>query len=59
MSGGGDLAIERGSYQASYTDAKGKKQTDHGHYVTAWKKVNGQWKVFADINASEVPIPGM
>ena len=32
---------------------------DHGNYVTAWKKVNGQWKVVADINASEVPMPGM
>jgi uncharacterized protein (TIGR02246 family) len=56
---GGDLAVERGTYQISWTDAKGKAMNDHGNYVTAWKKVNGQWKVLADINASEVPMPGM
>jgi ketosteroid isomerase-like protein len=55
----GDLAVERGTYQVSFTDAKGKAQTDHGNYVTAWKKVNGQWKALADINAPEVPAPGM
>jgi ketosteroid isomerase-like protein len=56
---GGDLAVERGTWQMSWTDAKGKAMSDHGNYVTAWKKVNGQWKVYADINASEVPMPGM
>ena len=59
VSSAGDVAIERGTYQDSWTDPKGKKITDHGSYVTAWKKVNGQWKVYADINASEVPAPGM
>jgi uncharacterized protein (TIGR02246 family) len=59
VSQGGDVAVERGTYQVSWADAKGKAMSDHGNYVTAWKKVNGQWKVFADINASEVPAPGM
>lgn len=55
----GDVAVERGTYQLAWTDAKGKAMSDHGNYVTAWKKVNGQWKVYADMNASEVPMPGM
>ena len=53
----GDLAVERGTYQASFTGPKGKKIEDHGNYVTVYKKVNGQWKVLADINSSEVPGP--
>jgi uncharacterized protein (TIGR02246 family) len=51
----GDLAVERGTYKASMTEPKGKKIEDHGNYVTVYKKVDGQWKVLADINASEVP----
>src|SRR5205085_3345855 len=29
----GDIAVERGTYQFSFTDPKGKKMTDHGNYV--------------------------
>jgi len=54
----GDMAVERGTYELSWVDAKGKAMKDHGNYVTAWKKVNGQWKILADINTSEVPISG-
>ncbi len=50
----GDMAAERGTYQASWTGPKGKKIDDHGNYVTVWKKVGGQWKVVSDINTSEV-----
>jgi uncharacterized protein (TIGR02246 family) len=50
----GDLAAERGTYQASWTGPKGKKIEDKGNYVTVWKKVGGQWKVLSDINTSEV-----
>ena len=55
----GDLAVERGTYQLGWTDAKGKPMNDHGGYVTTFKKLNGQWKVFTDMNTSEVPTPGM
>jgi uncharacterized protein (TIGR02246 family) len=51
----GDLAVEHGTYKASFTGPKGKKIEDHGNYVTVYKKVDAQWKVVADINASEVP----
>ncbi|HEY7636172.1 MAG TPA: nuclear transport factor 2 family protein [Gemmatimonadales bacterium] len=55
VSDAGDMAAERGTYQASWTGSKGKKIEDHGNYVTVWKKVGGQWKVLSDINASDVP----
>jgi uncharacterized protein (TIGR02246 family) len=55
----GDLAVERGTYELSWTDAKGKATTDRGSYVATFKKVNGQWKVFSDMAVSEMPMPGM
>jgi uncharacterized protein (TIGR02246 family) len=51
----GDMAFERGTYKVSFTGPRGKKIEDRGNYVTVWKKVNGQWKVLADINSSELP----
>jgi uncharacterized protein (TIGR02246 family) len=51
----GDMAFERGTYKASFAGPKGKKLEEHGNYVTVWKKVDGQWKVVADMNSSEVP----
>jgi uncharacterized protein (TIGR02246 family) len=50
----GDLAVVKAPYQMSYTDAKGKKASDHGTTLTVFKKVNGQWKILYDTNASEV-----
>jgi uncharacterized protein (TIGR02246 family) len=46
----GDLAVEYGSY--SMTD---QGQEDHGKYVTVYRKVNGKWKVAADIGTSTKP----
>ena len=51
----GDLAVVKAPYQMSYTDAKGKKVTDHGTTMTVFKKVSGQWKILYDTNVSEVP----
>jgi hypothetical protein len=31
---------------------------DTGKYVTAWKKVNGAWLIFADITNSNRALPG-
>ena len=55
----GDMAVERGTYQTSWTDKQGKPVTDHGNFVTTWKKVNGQWKVYADMAVPEAPVPGL
>jgi len=53
----GDLAVVKAPYQLTYTDAKGKKAEDHGTSMTVFKKVNGQWKILYDTNASEVAPP--
>jgi len=47
----GDLAMEIGSWV--YSD--GGKEVDRGKYVTNWKKVDGAWKVAADVGVSTVP----
>ena len=53
----GDLAVVKAPYHMTYTDAKGKKAEDHGTSMTVFKKVNGQWKILYDTNASEVAPP--
>jgi ketosteroid isomerase-like protein len=46
----GDLAVEYGSYTMT-----NQGQEDHGKYVTVYRKVNGTWKVAADIGTSTKP----
>ena len=53
----GDVACERGTYRF-VTDGPAGKSEDVGKYLTFWKKVNGEWKVAADINNSDLPVPG-
>jgi uncharacterized protein (TIGR02246 family) len=55
----GDLAISRASYEMTATDAKGKPGTERGNVILGWKKVNGQWKIVASMNAPVAPAPGM
>jgi ketosteroid isomerase-like protein len=45
----GDLAYDLGWTEWKTTDAEGKTTTGRGKYVVVWKKINGQWKVVADI----------
>jgi ketosteroid isomerase-like protein len=45
----GDLACDIGWTEFKTTDAQGKTTTARGKYVVLWKKINGQWKVAADI----------
>ena len=47
----GDLAVEYGSYTDSGSGLSGT-ETDQGKYVTVYRKVNGTWKVAADIGNS-------
>jgi uncharacterized protein (TIGR02246 family) len=50
----GDLAYDVGTYTLSFDGPDGKV-TDNGKYVTVWTKVDGQWKVAADIGNSDLP----
>lgn len=55
----GDLAYSSGTYELGFMDPKGKPLTDHGKYVTVWRKqADGSWKVAMDIFNSDLPVPG-
>ena len=53
----GDLAYTQGDYQMTMTDPKTHKpMTDHGTYVTAYRKQSdGSWKAVSDIATSGAP----
>jgi ketosteroid isomerase-like protein len=56
----GDLGYSMGTYQLSFNDPKGQAVSDHGKYVTVWRKqADGTWKVVADIFNSDLPALGM
>ena len=50
MSASGDLAVEMGTFTVS-----NEGEEDTGKYVTTWRKIDGIWKVAADIGVSTVP----
>lgn len=50
----GDLGYSTGKYELSFTDSSGKQVSEHGKYVTVWKKQpDGSWKVARDIFNSD------
>ncbi|HMG86827.1 MAG TPA: SgcJ/EcaC family oxidoreductase [Terracidiphilus sp.] len=53
----GDLGYTAGTYKLTVTDpATHKPVTDHGNYVTSFRKqADGSWKAVADIASSAVP----
>jgi ketosteroid isomerase-like protein len=54
----GDLGYTQGHYTLTVTDAATKKPfTDHGSYVTIYKKQADGWKAVQDAAISEVPPP--
>ena len=59
----GPLAVEQGTYvwnlkPGPHTPAAVAAMfPDTGKYVTAWKKVNGAWLIFADITNSNRALP--
>ena len=54
----GDLGYSTGDYQMSFKDPKGNVISDHGKYVTIWKKgKDGGWMVQLDAFNSDVPLP--
>jgi uncharacterized protein (TIGR02246 family) len=58
ISEAGDLVIDLGTYEMNAKDAKGKPTHDVGKYVTAFKKVNGEWKIVVDTWNTDTPMPG-
>ena len=54
ISAAGDLAVDVGTYHISADPPTGHLD-DVGKYVTAFKKVEGGWKIFADTFNSDRP----
>lgn len=50
----GDLAVEYGKYHNKNMGPNGT-DSDEGKYITVYKKINGAWKVFADVGSSTKP----
>jgi uncharacterized protein (TIGR02246 family) len=54
---GGDLAVETGRYEMTFTPKGAPEMTDKGKYITVWKRQSdGSWKIFRDIANSDVPM---
>ena len=52
----GDLATDIGTYDLAFSGESGRVR-DEGSYVVVWKKINGEWKVLADIFNSNLKAP--
>lgn len=52
----GDLATDIGTYDLAFS-SNGGRVRDEGKYVLVWKKINGEWKVLADILNSNLKAP--
>ncbi len=52
----GDLATAVGTYDFAFSGDGGRVR-DEGKFVTVWKKMNGEWKVLADIYNSNLKAP--
>ena len=59
VSAGGDMGYTTGLYQLRLTGQNGKPVSDHGKYLTVWKKqADGGWRVVADTFNSDLPPEG-
>jgi ketosteroid isomerase-like protein len=55
----GDLAYSQGTYSMTATDPRTKQPTtEHGKYITVFKKEGGSWKAVEDMISSDMPAPG-
>jgi uncharacterized protein (TIGR02246 family) len=50
---GGDMAWDYGTWRV--TDAPDGAVVDHGKYLVVWQKIDGEWKVVADMFNTSVP----
>ena len=53
----GDLAVSIGSYHLTLSPPSGPVE-DRGKYMTVWRKVDGEWRVAADMINTDAPLPG-
>lgn len=55
VSQSGDMAYDIGTYKLAFDGEGGRRVEDAGKYVVVWRKVDGAWKVAADILNSDLP----
>lgn len=55
VSAAGDMAYDVGTYSMAFDSPQGRVQ-DQGKYLVVWEKVNGEWKVAADMFSSNLPM---
>jgi ketosteroid isomerase-like protein/quercetin dioxygenase-like cupin family protein len=53
----GDLGWTAGTYAITMNNPAGSPMTEHGKYVTNWKKIAGAWKVVEDTGGPDGPVP--
>lgn len=56
VSESGDMALDIGTYHVEFIGPDGTTLSDDGKYAVTWVKENGEWKVFADIFNSDMPL---
>ena len=52
----GDLATDIGTYDLAFSGESGRVR-DEGTYVVVWQKLDGEWKIIADIYNSNLKAP--
>lgn len=53
----GDLAVERGTYEETYTlPGTTAPTTDRGKYLIHWQRIGGKWLIIDDIANSDLPL---
>jgi len=53
----GDLAVERGTYEETYTPPGASAPvTDRGKYLAHWRRIGGKWLLVDDIANSDLPV---
>ena len=54
FSNDGSMAFDHGTYSMTVTPPGGKASNSTGAYLNVWKKMNGQWKLMAEMST---PVP--
>lgn len=51
----GSMAMDHGTYSMTVTPPGGKASTDNGAFLNVWKRVDGQWKLVAEMSTPIAP----
>ena len=57
VSAAGDIGYTAGTYELTANNAANMPVTEKGKYLSAWKKINGSWKVAEEFGSGDAPVP--